>query len=57
MSAAAIFASEFAQREVQTRRPWTMRRFVRKLGAWGFAFFALKGLAWLVLPVMAMYFA
>jgi hypothetical protein len=25
-------------------------------GAWGFAFFALKGIAWLLLPMMAMYF-
>jgi hypothetical protein len=39
------------------RRSRNARRFARKLGAWGFAFFALKGLAWLLLPVMAMYFA
>jgi hypothetical protein len=57
MSAAAIFASQFARNEVQRRASRTTRRFVRKLGAWGFAFFALKGLAWLLLPVMAMYFA
>ena len=56
MSAAAIFASQFARNEVQRRTPRSARRFVRKLGAWGFAFFALKGLAWLLLPVMAMYF-
>jgi hypothetical protein len=57
MSAAAIFASQFGRNEVQRRASRTTRRFVRKLGAWGFAFFALKGLAWLLLPVMAMYFA
>jgi hypothetical protein len=56
MSAAAIFASQFAP-GAPTRRPRSTRRFARKLGAWGFAFFALKGLAWLLLPVMAMYFA
>lgn len=57
MSAAAIFASQFAPDEAPTRRPRSTRRFAHKLGAWGFAFFALKGLAWLLLPVMAMYFA
>jgi hypothetical protein len=57
MSAAAIFASQFAQGEAQKRTPWTARRFVRKLGAWGFAFFALKGIAWLLLPLIAMYLA
>jgi hypothetical protein len=30
---------------------------VRKLGVWGFTFFALKGIAWLLLPLMAMYLA
>lgn len=57
MSAAAIFASQFAQSEIQRRAPWTARRFMRRLGTWGFAFFALKGIAWLLLPLMAMYFA
>jgi hypothetical protein len=57
MSAAAVFASQFAPGEVRMRRSRNARRFARKLGAWGFAFFALKGLAWLLLPVMAMYFA
>jgi hypothetical protein len=57
MSAAAIFASQFALGEVRRRTPWTVQRFVRKLGAWGFAFFVLKGIVWLMLPLMAMYFA
>ena len=57
MSAAAIYASQFAHGEVQRRAPWNARRFVRKLGAWGFTFFALKGIAWLLLPLMAMYLA
>ena len=57
MSAAAIFASQFTHSEVQRRTPWNARRFVCKLGAWGFAFFALKGIVWLMLPLMAMYFA
>ncbi|MHB1140237.1 MAG: hypothetical protein ACYC1T_00570 [Sulfuricaulis sp.] len=38
-------------------RPRNAQRLARQLGAWGFAFFALKGIAWLLLPVMAMYFA
>ena len=57
MSAAAIFASQFAHGETQTHAPWAARRFMRKLGVWGFTFFALKGIAWLMLPLMAMYFA
>lgn len=57
MSAAAIFASQFAHSEVKRRTPWNARRFVRKLGVWGFTFFALKGIAWLLLPLMAMYLA
>lgn len=57
MSAATIFASQFAHIEIQRRAPWTARRFMRKLGAWSFTFFALKGIAWLMLPLMAMYFA
>lgn len=28
-----------------------------RLGAWGFAFFALKGLAWLLIPLIAMVLA
>jgi hypothetical protein len=57
MSAAAVFASQFAPGEVRMRRSRNARRLARKMCAWGFAFFALKGLAWLLLPVMAMYFA
>jgi hypothetical protein len=56
MSAAAIFASQFAPGEVPTPMSWNPRRFARKLGAWGFAFFALKGIDWLLLPLVAMYF-
>lgn len=57
MSAAAIFASQFAPREARMHRPGNAQCIARRLGAWGFAFFALKGIAWLLLPVMAMYFA
>jgi hypothetical protein len=57
MSAAAVFASQFAPGEARMRRPQNAQPFARKMCAWGFAFFALKGLAWLLLPVMAMYFA
>jgi hypothetical protein len=57
MSAAAVFASQFAPDEARMRRPRNAQRLARKMCAWGFTFFALKGLAWLLLPVMAMYFA
>lgn len=30
---------------------------MRELNAWGFALFALKGIAWLLLSLMAIYFA
>lgn len=32
-------------------------RQLARLGAWGFAFFAAKGLAWLIVPLFVMYFA
>ena len=57
MSAAAIFASQLANSEVQTHTSWTARRFVHALGSWGFAFFAIKGIAWLLIPLIAMYLA
>jgi hypothetical protein len=57
MPAAEFFASQFDHGKARTRTPWAARRFMRKLGAWGFTFFALKGIAWLMLPLMAMYFA
>ena len=36
--------------------PVYQTRFAR-LSAWGFAFFALKGLAWLLIPLVAMVLA
>ncbi len=39
-------------------KPLTFRtRRWARLGAWGLAFFALKGLAWLTVPLLAMYLA
>jgi len=32
-------------------------RKLARLGAWGFALFAVKGLLWLIVPLVAMYFA
>jgi hypothetical protein len=32
-------------------------RKLARLGAWGLAFFAAKGLAWLIVPLIALYFA
>ncbi len=36
----------------QTNTPWQHRvlRWVKKLGFWGFLFFLVKGLLWLLLP-------
>ena len=55
MSAAAIFANKFVGHESQPRTTPPLRRFLRKMGAWGFAFFAIKGIAWLLIPLFAMY--
>ena len=57
MSAAAMFASQFVGNEGGAHKSAIRRSFVRKLGVWGFAFFALKGTAWLLIPLIAMYFA
>lgn len=32
-------------------------RWLARLGVWGFAFFAVKGLAWLIIPLIAMVLA
>lgn len=32
-------------------------RKLTRLGAWGLAFFAVKGFLWLIVPLIAMYFA
>ncbi|MDH3513647.1 MAG: hypothetical protein OEM83_02115 [Gammaproteobacteria bacterium] len=57
MSAAAFFASQFFPGEFQTRTSRNTQGLVRQLGGWGFAFFALRGIAWLLPPLMAMYLA
>lgn len=57
MSAAGVFASQLAQDELQRHGSSNMRRVVRGLGTWGFVFFALKGVAWLLLPLIALYLA
>ena len=30
----------------------TVRRFIKRLGFWGFMFFLVKGLLWLVIPAV-----
>lgn len=39
------------------RAPWrsTLRRWLSRLGVAGFAFFLLKGLAWLLIPIALAY--
>jgi hypothetical protein len=35
----------------------TVKRFIKRLGFWGFVFFLVKGLLWLVIPAVVAYFA
>jgi len=35
----------------------TVKRFIKRLGFWGFVFFLIKGLLWLVIPAVVAYFA
>jgi hypothetical protein len=35
----------------------TIKTFIKRLGFWGFVFFLIKGLLWLVIPALAAYFA
>ncbi len=35
----------------------TVKRFIKRLGFWGFVFFLVKGLVWLVIPAVVAYFA
>jgi hypothetical protein len=30
----------------------TVRRFIKRLGFWGFMFFLVKGLLWLIIPAV-----
>jgi hypothetical protein len=35
----------------------TVRTLVKRLGFWGFMFFLVKGLLWLIIPAVIAYFA
>jgi hypothetical protein len=35
----------------------TVKRFIKRLGFWGFVFFLVKGLLWLIIPAVIAYFA
>jgi hypothetical protein len=34
-----------------------MATWIKRLGFWGFLFFLVKGLLWLIVPALAVYFA
>ncbi len=40
-----------------TSRGSTLKRWVKKLGFWGFLFFLVKGLLWLTIPALIAFFA
>jgi hypothetical protein len=35
----------------------TVRTWIKRLGFWGFVFFLVKGLLWLIIPAVIAYFA
>ena len=35
----------------------TARSWIKRLGFWGFTFFLVKGLLWLIIPAVIAYFA
>jgi len=35
----------------------TAKSWIKKLGFWGFMFFLVKGLLWLIIPALIAYFA
>ena len=35
----------------------TIPRWIKRLGFWGFLFFLVKGLLWLLVPALAIYLA
>lgn len=35
----------------------TIPRWIKRLGFWGFLFFLVKGLLWLIVPALAIYLA
>jgi hypothetical protein len=35
----------------------TAKKFIKRLGFWGFIFFLVKGLLWLIIPAVIAYFA
>ena len=52
-----FLASRFVHGVKAAPRGSAARRLIGKWGTWGLAFFALKGVAWLLLPVLgAAYF-
>ena len=35
----------------------TLKSWIKRLGFWGFVFFLVKGLLWLIIPAVIAYFA
>jgi hypothetical protein len=35
----------------------TVKSWIKRLGFWGFVFFLVKGLLWLIIPAVIAYFA
>jgi hypothetical protein len=38
-------------------KPLTAKSWIKRLGFWGFMFFLVKGLLWLIIPALIAYFA
>ncbi len=45
------------QESKQPTKTSAVRRWLKRLGFWGFMFFFVKGLLWLIVPALIAYFS
>lgn len=48
---------EIKQEEPETPQPSKLKIWIKRFGFFGFMFFLIKGLAWLIVPAVIYYFA
>jgi len=50
-------AHQAMDKNVETKTPTVFARWFKRFGIVGFLFFLIKGLLWLIIPALAVYFA
>lgn len=50
-------AQEITREESETQQPSKLKTWIKRFGFFGFMFFLVKGLAWLIVPAVIYYFA